>query len=54
MENQQELQVRVEHIIVKIEEIIHSLRTAIEQGNDLHIGIVLGQSIKQLEEIAYG
>jgi hypothetical protein len=54
MENQQDLQLQLEQIAVKIEEIIHSLRTAIEQGNDLHIGIVLGQSLKQLEEIAYG
>jgi hypothetical protein len=54
MENQQDLQLQLEQIAVKIEEIIHSLRTTIEQGNDLHIGIVLGQSLKQLEEIAYG
>lgn len=54
MENIQELQIQIEQIKVRLEEVIHSLNTAIEKGNDLHLGIVLGQSLKELTDIAYG
>ena len=48
-EHYQELQ----NIQLKLEEIIDALRNAIEKGNDLHLGIVIGQTLKQLEDIAY-
>jgi len=38
---------------IKLQEIIDALRNAIEKGNDLHLGIVIGQTLKQLEDIAY-
>jgi hypothetical protein len=41
------------NIQLKLEEIIDALRNAIEKGNDLHLGIVIGQTLKQLEDIAY-
>ena len=44
----------LKEIQVKLEEIINALKNAIERGNDLHLGIVVGQTLKQLEEIAYG
>ena len=37
----------------KLKEVIDALRNAIEKGNDLHLGIVVGQTLKQLEDIAY-
>ena len=43
----------VQRIQVKIEEIVKALSSAVEQGNQLHIGIVLGQSIQQLSDIAH-
>jgi hypothetical protein len=43
----------LQEIQVKIENIINALRNAIEKGNDLHLGIVVGQTLKQLEDIAY-
>lgn len=54
MEDIQELQTQIEQIKVRLEEVLHCLNTAIERGNDLHLGIVLGQSIKELSDIAYG
>jgi len=54
MENIQELQIQIEQIKARLEEVINSLNTAIEKGNDLHLGIVLGQSLKELTDIAYG
>lgn len=47
------LQNDIEQIQVKLEEVINALHSAIERGNDLHLGIVLGQSLKQLEDIVY-
>lgn len=44
----------LKEIQLKLEEIINALKNAIERGNDLHLGIVVGQTLKQLEEIAYG
>ena len=41
------------NIQIKLQEIIDALRNAIEKGNDLHLGIVIGQTLKQLEDIAY-
>jgi len=49
----EDLRMEIEQIQVKIEEVINALHSAIERGNDLHLGIVLGQSIKQLEDIVY-
>ena len=43
----------LEKIQLKLQEIIDALRNAIEKGNDLHLGIVVGQTLKQLEDIAY-
>ena len=43
----------LKEIQVKLEEIINALKNAIERGNDLHLGIVVGQTLKQLEDIAY-
>ena len=43
----------LEKIQDKLEEIINALRNAIEKGNDLHLGIIVGQTLKQLEDIAY-
>jgi hypothetical protein len=43
----------LENIQLKLQEIIDALRNAIEKGNDLHLGIVVGQTLKQLEDIAY-
>lgn len=34
-------------------EVVSALSNAIEQGQQLHIGIVLGQSIKELQELQY-
>ena len=34
-------------------DIVSALSNAIEQGQQLHIGIVLGQSIKELQELQY-
>ena len=48
-----DLKTEIEQIQVQIEEIISALHSAIEKGNDLHLGIVLGQSLKRLEDIAY-
>ena len=43
----------LQSIQLKLQEIIDALRNAIEKGNDLHLGIVVGQTLKQLEDIAY-
>ncbi len=43
----------LQNIQLKLQEIIDALRNAIEKGNDLHLGIVIGQTLKQLEDIAY-
>jgi hypothetical protein len=43
----------LQNIQLKLQEIIDALRNAIEKGNDLHLGIVVGQTLKQLEDIAY-
>lgn len=48
-----DLKTEIEQIQVQLEEIISALHSAIEKGNDLHLGIVLGQSLKRLEDIAY-
>ena len=48
-----DLRQEVEQIKVHLEEVINALHSAIEKGNDLHLGIVLGQSLKRLEDIAY-
>lgn len=34
-------------------DVVSALSNAIEQGQQLHIGIVLGQSIKELQELQY-
>lgn len=34
-------------------DVVSALCNAIEQGQQLHIGIVLGQSIKELQELQY-
>lgn len=49
----EDLRMEIEQIQVHIEEIISALHSAIEKGNDLHLGIVLGQSLKRLEDIVY-
>jgi hypothetical protein len=36
---------------LKLQEVIDALRNAIEKGNDLHLGIVLGQSLGELKII---
>jgi hypothetical protein len=36
-----------------LEEILNSLKSSIEKGDQLYIGIVLGQSIKNIEQILY-
>ena len=53
-DKEEDLRMEIEQIQVHIEEIISALHSAIEKGNDLHLGIVLGQAIKRLENIAYG
>lgn len=47
-------QLQLQQIKVRLEEVIICLNTAIERGNDLHLGIVLGQSLKELTDITYG
>jgi hypothetical protein len=37
----------------RLEEILNSLKSSIEKGDQLYIGIVLGQSIKNIEQILY-
>ena len=48
-----DLKTELEQIKFHLEEIISALHSSIERGNDLHLGIVLGQSLKRLEDIAY-
>ena len=48
-----DLKTELEQIKVHLEIIIDALHSAIEKGNDIHLRIVLGQSIKRLEDIAY-
>ncbi len=45
-------QADLEHIIKRLEHIIEALDRAIEGGNDLHLGIVIGQTLIQLKDIA--
>jgi hypothetical protein len=45
-------QADLEHIIKRLEYIIDALDRAIEGGNDLHLGIVIGQTLIQLKDIA--
>jgi hypothetical protein len=54
MQDIHELQTQIQQIKVRLEEVILCLNTAIERGNDLHLGIVLGQSLKELTDITYG
>ena len=42
----------LEHIIKRLEHIIEALDRAVEGGNDLHLGIVIGQTLIQLKDIA--
>jgi hypothetical protein len=42
----------LEHIIKRLEHIIEALDRAVESGNDLHLGIVIGQTLIQLKDIA--
>lgn len=42
----------LEHIIKRLEHIIDALERAIEGGNDLHLGIVVGQTLIGLKDIA--
>lgn len=42
----------LEHIIKRLEYIIEALDRAVEGGNDLHLGIVIGQTLIQLKDIA--
>mgnify|MGYP003350639803 FL=1 len=42
----------LEHIQKRLEYIIDALDRAIEGGNDLHLGIVVGQTLTQLKDIA--
>jgi hypothetical protein len=41
----------LENIIKRLENIIEALDRAVEGGNDLHLGIVIGQSLTQLKDI---
>jgi len=42
----------LENIIKRLEHIIEALDRAVEGGNDLHLGIVIGQTLIQLKDIA--
>ena len=42
----------LEKIQDRLENIIDALQNAIEKGNDLHLGIVVGQTLSQLKDIA--
>lgn len=42
----------LEQIQDRLENIIDALQNAIEKGNDLHLGIVVGQTLSQLKDIA--
>lgn len=42
----------LEDVIKRLEDVIAALETAIERGNDLHLGIVVGQTLTQLKDIA--
>ena len=42
----------LEDIINRLENIIEALDRAVESGNDLHLGIVIGQTLTQLKDIA--
>lgn len=44
---------RLENVVNKVESVIDALGRAIEQGNQLNIGIVLGQSLQQLSAAIY-
>jgi len=50
--SESDYKIELEAIQVKLKEITNALHSAIEKGNDLHLGIVVGQTIRQLEEIA--
>ena len=45
-------QADLEHIVKRLEHIIEALDRAVESGNDLHLGIVIGQTLIQLKDIA--
>lgn len=42
----------IKYIQDRLENIIDALQNAIEKGNDLHLGIVVGQTLSQLKDIA--
>lgn len=42
----------LEKIQDRLENIIDALQNAIEKGNDLHLGIVVGQTLSQLKDIS--
>lgn len=52
MAKQKDITLEIQNIQNRIENIIDALQNAIEKGNDLHLGIVVGQTLSQLKDIA--